>query len=215
MRKEVTFIILLAVFLGSFLGRIISRFELEEPHVLEDLCLPKESSPSGSLKPAMVIKPPEGWLVHQNPEYGFAFQMPKERWYSHQDMIQEFEEQLAFPKIDYSLYFSHPVENANSLHWGKGQEASLRFLVFKSNCQDLDEWLRLISGGSEAAEKEINVDGRKGIRLKGLRGYQDNEVVIFNNDPYLYQFQLQTRGEETLPVYSELLTEIVSTFKFF
>lgn len=207
-------LVLVFVILALFSSLIKFGGREKQTYFLTNRCPQEKEKPPVLLGPFSPKELPNGWIRYKQPGFGFVFDTPGNQWYVQQNIIQEFEEPLAFPKIEYSLYFSHPVSNVNSTHWEERQKAALYFLVFKNNCQDLKEWLRLIPKNEKTEQEEIEVDGKKGIRLKNLRGYQDDEMIIFNEDPYHYQFRLQVRYPEDLPEYSKLLTQIIETFNF-
>lgn len=195
--RRIIVLILLSGFLLLFFLIKISQPQNPQPLVLENLCpLKNEDSP-------------------ENLQPDFSFPFPKKEWYVHQDVIREFEEPLVFPKIKYSLYFSHPVDNINPYHWEVDQRAAIRFLVFKNYCQSLNNWTDLIPGSSKAEKEDFVVDGHPGTKLRHLRGYKDNEMIVFNEGDYHYQFQLVVRYPEDLPYYSEILTQTIKSFKFF
>ena len=193
--KKVVILILFLGFLLLFFGKKIIQPQGSKPFVLENLCPPEESSPSASLNLLPLIEPLDGWRIHKNLKYNFIFQSPENQWYVHPKIIQEYEEPLTSSQAEYSLYFSHPVDNINPYHWEIDQRATLRFLVFKNYCQSLNNWIEIIPESSKAEKEDCVVDGRPGIRLKHLRGYKDNEIMIFNKGDYLYEFQLLVKNK--------------------
>lgn len=207
-RYLVIFIILLLF--SSFLKRARRP---KQTLILKNRCPLERGRPSFSLVGFREPLLPRGWRRYKQPEFGFIFDAPEGQWYANANIIQEFEEQLAFPKIEYSLYFSNAEGSGNSTKWEEKETAVLHFMVFDNNCQSLEEWLRFIPGSEKAKREEINIDGQKGIRLQSLQGYQADDLVIFNQSFYHYQFRLQVRHPEDLPKYSEGLTQIIQTFK--
>lgn len=180
---------------------------------LENRCPSRREKPSVSLGQFRASLLPNGWRRYKQPEFCFIFDAPGGQWYARGNIIQEFEEQLVFPKIKYSLYFSNAEGSGNPTKWEEKETAVLHFMVFENNCQSLEEWLRFILGSEKAKQEEIKIDGQRGIRLQNLRGYQADELIIFNHGFYHYQFRLQVRYPEDLPKYSEGLTQIIQTFK--
>jgi hypothetical protein len=217
-RKKKSLVLSLILFLGTIflLGFFVFSIARspKQSLFLENRCLSGGEKPIVSSNQFQPKGPLQGWTRYQQSAFGFLFDVPGDQWQATKNIIQEFEEPLVFPKMEYSLYFSHPVGSCNSLHWEEGEKAELHFMVFNNYCQSLEEWLSFIPGSEKVKQEEIEINGVKGIKLQNLRGYQADELIIFNHDRYHYQFRLKVRYPEDLPFYSEELDQIVATLIF-
>lgn len=207
-------LVLVFVILVLFSSLIKLGGREKQAYFLTNHCPQEKEKPAVSSNQFQIKGPLQGWTRYQQGIFGFFFDVPGDQWQATRNIIQEFEEPLVFPRMEYSLYFSHPVNSCNSLHWEEGEKAELHFMVFNNYCQNLEEWLRFIPGSEKVKQEEIKINGVKGIRLQNLRGYQADELIIFNHDRYHYQFRLKVRYSEDLPSYSEELTQIVATLIF-
>ncbi|OGG28917.1 hypothetical protein A2973_01265 [Candidatus Gottesmanbacteria bacterium RIFCSPLOWO2_01_FULL_49_10] len=135
--------------------------------------------------------------------YRFHFSVPSRGMTSEENVVDRYEEQIAFPRLAYSLVFKESDTRSAD---------TIRFLIYPDNCQTPERWISSVPTQYPRAFSKTEKSGLVWYVSRDDRGSGYREKFFTHGNGYHYEFELTVPGGGTHSTIENVTQEIRSTF---
>jgi hypothetical protein len=143
-------------------------------------------------------------------DYSFLF--PYSDWKTIVNNTNEFEEPIRFPKVLYSLRFSFPNQDENSLFLSKDNIALADFTVSPDYCVSVGEWFSKIPNSKQYDKAYRTYNNAKWLIAKRTDKLPVYQFAMMHANGYHYEFNFLIRDKKSAESYKQLMDQVLSSF---
>lgn len=211
LNKKMGLLLLLAVFIFIFINISVKILGMK-PKVTAQLlnkCTNEEKLIAKVNQPSITDNNGSGIsIIHS--DYNFLF--PYSEWKRVENLTNQFEEPIRFPKVLYSLHLSFPIQNNNSLFLNEDNIALVSFTVSPDYCVSVEEWFSNIPNFEQYNKSYHTYNSAKWLIAKSRDKLPVYQIAMINAHGYHYEFNFTMRDKKSADSYKQLMDQLLSSF---